>query len=528
IAAQSAPEPSIVISLAPLNKQLKDISYLIETSGMGFAAPMFRMQAEQFLKGLDRERPHGVFLYFDRGNPEPKALAFFAVSDLSALLDNLAMFGADIDEGEVTTIVAPNGVDLFVRQSGGFAFVTDKRELLNELPSAPLAELGDLPSQYNLAAKVLVQRIPQDLRDMVIGMIEDSYAEQLDMMGNDFLADIQGQNIDYQMNQLKSLIHESKEATLGFSIDQTERRLYADMQMIGLDGSVLAKQSQGYADAPRSQFNGFLMDGATMTMVASARLQGDDVSQIAEMLSGFRNAAINQLEEESNLPPNQTALVKRVVGELFDVLDQTIREGVMDLGGAILMDDDSANFALGVHVVNPARVERAIKDVVSEFGRDLGQVADVRLDVGTHAGVNLHQIVVPIDEYSELHEFVGDQAKILLGFGNGAVYLAAGSDPERMLKSALDASAASSGDPSTPVQFNLYMGPLMKKIGQAQGEPMVEQLSNKLLENRRDRIRVTINPMANGFNYRFEMQDGILELIGVAAQAFGMGGGPDF
>jgi len=127
-------------------------------------------------------------------------------------------------------------------------------------------------------------------------------------------------------------------------------------------------------------------------------------------------------------------------------------------------------------------------------------------------------------------EFLGEEVTILVGIGKKEVYLAAGNDPLKLLKSAMDKSK-NPGDEYSPLQYNFYLTPILKFFADIEGEETMEEMADTLAANGKDRISVTASYFENGMKMRFEMEDGILELAKVAAESIGRGfggGGDDF
>jgi hypothetical protein len=50
--------------------------------------------------------------------------------------------------------------------------VAQSQEHLGGLPADPVALLGDMPQKYNIAARLMVQNVPEELRRMAIDEIK--------------------------------------------------------------------------------------------------------------------------------------------------------------------------------------------------------------------------------------------------------------------------------------------------------------------------------------------------------------------
>ena len=141
-------QPGVVISSCSIDEHLDDVEYIMEASGFAQMAPLVRIGTSEYLRGLDTTKPIGSMLFFEEDTPEPKVLAFIPVTDIDDVLDTIAPF-VDIDEeGDKIVLTADDGTEFTVKESGGFAFVTDKPELLGSLPDNPLEMLEKMHESY--------------------------------------------------------------------------------------------------------------------------------------------------------------------------------------------------------------------------------------------------------------------------------------------------------------------------------------------------------------------------------------------
>jgi ribosomal protein L18E len=77
------------------------------------------------------------------------------------------------------------------------------------------------------------------------------------------------------------------------------------------------------------------------------------------------------------------------------------------------------------------------------------------------------------------------------------------------------------------MSMSMHLAPILRKAAQMQNEQNMQAMADKLAESKRDRVRVNMSGIERGVTFTLEIQDGILELIGLAAQQMGgMMGGP--
>lgn len=534
--AQSSSEPAVVISLSSIDEQMADIDYLANAAGetIGQSSGFIKMQMQGFLRGVDTSQPLGAVLYFNEDSPEPTAVGFVPVSNLDDVLNTLSGF-AEIDEdGDNITIIPDNGQELTVRERGGYAFVSDNKEALDRAPEDPASLIGDIGSRYNFAARIYPQRVPENLRNQALDLIRQGYEQQLQMLeqAEPLQAELQRKQFDMQMAQMESLIHETEELVVGFAADQNAQALYFDMTMTGLDGSKLAERVDMAKQAGPSQFAGFKMDGAAMTANMVNKLMEEDIQQYTKLMGELRETAIDQVSEEGNLAGEQLELVEALFNDMFDVLEDTLRTGNMDVGAVLKTDDGTINFATGMYAVSSEKMEDALRRLAEAAKQDpkAADVVEFHFDASRQRGVTFHEIDIRIPEdEEEARQMLGDTLKIVVGIGDKKLYLAGGSDPMALLDQAMNASAQSSGiESGTMLEWNVYLTPIMKFAAGIDGAEMVAPMAEKLSEVGRDRIRVVSRCVDKGLQTRLEIQDGILALIGVAAEQMqqGMGAGP--
>ena len=524
-------EPAILVSVSDINEQLADIGYLMDAAGFGGFAFMVDMQAKEFLKGVDMKRPAGAALFFQEDRPEPDFVAFIPVSNLDDFLNVISDFAEVDEDGDLVTIVTDDGTELTLKESNGFAFLTANSDLLDDLPADPTRGLGSLPKDYNLSAKIFGQRIPEGLREQALTAIKDSYENQLDELGDEEMAEFQRANFKMQMAQLESAINETDELVLGMAIDKDSKTIYFDMKMTGIEGSKMAKQAAAAADVEKSRFAGFLMKDAAFTFNACSEIMKEDAESLEGMVSELKKAMTKQFEEE--LEGEELEVVQGIADGLIDTLVDTLKEGRIDGGGVVMLGEDSINFAAGMHIANPKDVEDHMKKVAAmarERAEAAGDEVTITMNADSYDGATFHKAVIKVPENEEeARKFFGDEVTILVGIGEKTVYVGAGSDPMSTLKQAIDASKSASTDGMPSVQYNLFLAPVLRLVARAEQQEMAMEMAKAMEESGNDRIRIEGRTIKNGSTMRFEMQDGVLKLIGMVAQQFGgMGGGADF
>lgn len=525
--AQTDNAPAVVMTIASVNEQLDDIDYLANAASeeMGQMSGIVRMQANGFLRGIDMDRPSGVMMYFEEDEQEPEWVAFVPLKNMEDLLDNLSNF-ADVEEdGDLVTVVPDAGDEVILRKFGKHVFVSQNADRLKDLPKNP-EELLEKKGDYNVAMRLFAQRVPKSLRDMVIDTIEESALAGLDDIEDDLQAEFQRASVELQMKQMKELIHETDEMMFGFAADKKGKRLTMDLMMKGIDGSQFEKRVAAAKSAGVSNFAGFLMPKAAVNGNMCFGLTEDDAKVYVDMVKDGRESAIEKIEDEE-LEEKKAEIAKKLANTIFDAMEETFKEGKLD-AGAVVFVDDAINGAIGMRIADPKKVESAVKEIVASAEGDLkNDDIQFNLNSGSHRGVNMHEITMAVDADEDIYEYVGSQIKVILGVGEKDIYLAFGKEPVSLLKKAMDASSGNSTSNKMAIEYNMFFAPILRFAAEAAEEEMVEKMSEMLSSKGNDRIRASVEYGAKDVSMSLEIQDGLLSLLGVAAQNMGgmMGGG---
>ena len=533
---QGSSDPAVVIAIANIDEQLNDIEYLANAASeqMGQMSGLIKMQAQGFLRGIDTKKPAGVLMYFSEDSPEPATLAFVPIKNLDDFLDTIASF-AEVDEGDDTvTIIPDDGSEMTLKKIGGYAFISDQAEFLKNAPSNPAELVEEMASKYNISARVFPQRIPENLREMALGLIEQGYEQQLQQLDQiePMQAELQEENFEMQMAQMESMFTDTEEVVIGMSADEDSKSIYFDMNMTAKAGSSMAELMEESIAKEPSRFLGFLMEDAAMTANMNATIAKETASQYKSMMSTATDQWLDMADGDENMSDAQVELVTNLIEDLSDIMTKTMEQRRMDMGMVVTMVDDKMNLAMGTALADPDKLEDMVKDVVKEVEKQNVDAIQFNLNSGSHRGTTFHEIIVEVpDNEEEAQNILGEQVTIILGIGKKEVYLAAGSAPESLLKDAMDKSAEASASEDQPQsQMNLYMTPMLKFAAGMPGAEMLEMMADTMESASGDRIHLETGSSKNGFKSRIEIQDGILELLGAAGGMMGGmgGGGADF
>ncbi len=523
-------QPAVVISITPLKEQLADIGYLFKESGFGQFAGMINLQAKEFLKGVDFERPIGAMLFFEEGRTDPAFVAFVPVTNLDDFLNKIAEFADVSEEGDITKILTNDGTEFSVKESNGFAFIANQAERLSELPSAPLSLLGDLPEKYNIAARVYGQNIPAELRGQAMEMIREGMEQNLEQMPEE-LAEIQRSNIEYQMAQMESFINETAELDIGFAIKADAHALNFDARMVGEKGSNLAQKMMASKDT-KPKFTGFLLEGSAFNAVLGNAITGDDAQYAKNMMAEVEKTLSEKIGEEGNLTAEEADTIKGFVSSFFASVSKTIDSGEMHAGLVGKMDGPKMNVALAVQLNDADSLQDSLERFAELAKSKAGDKLSVKMNAAKNSLGTFHQIDVTIPETEEpARKIFGDSLSLNIGLSADNAYLTLGGDGIKLLEEAMQNKGSAGGSGAALSQFNAFLGPIMRFVAEVtpDNKELVQKMAETITKNGNDRITISSEVIDDGMRMRFEIQDGFLKLIPIASQEMGGAfGGNDF
>lgn len=525
IAQDGAQKPALVVSIASADVLLGDISYLTKAAGAPELGGFINLMAGQYVAGLDTKRPSGIFVHV-AGN-KPVGIGFVAVSNFDQVVNKIEEGVGELEDvgGGVRKLSLQR--DIFIKQQGGWAFISDSAANLTGLPEDPTKMLGGLNEQYNIGIRIGVQSIPEALRQTAMAEVKKGFEQAMEAQGAD------AQEIELQQNlgrqsiaNLNQFMEEADEVTIGWGVDKKDGRTYLDFSVTALDGSKLAKQVASTTNA-KSNFTGFLLPDAAATLHFTSLVTGQEQTQFLEMLKVLRASAVEEIDNDDDLPNEQVRkLAKEFVGSMIDILNATVESGKLNGGAAVLLNAETVQFVAGGYVADGRAVETEIKKLVqlakeADAGADLDSI---KFNASQHKGVDLHTFTVPIPEDErDARRVLGDRLDVVVGTGPQSAYVAFGKGCTELLKQVIDASAAADAV-GPPVAFTVSLGKILEFASTFESAPAVAVMADAIkAAGGKDKISITGTAIERGIRYRIEIGEAVLSLIGQAAR-LGSGG----
>jgi hypothetical protein len=520
--AADAMKPVVVVSFAGYAELKRDLAYLGAAAGnpdmaQGLEALLLMMTQNQGLAGLDEERPWGAAVGF--GPAGPAGWACLPVTDLQKLFGALGALNLDpqeVDDGVWKLDV--HGISAFIKQQGDWTFASDLPTSLANVPDDPARLLGDLPKKYDLAVRLHIQNVPPFLRDAFVDMFKGRLEEQSRLGDNN---ETLAQAVQALVGSMHKAINELDQITLGFSIDREAKRSTLELVETALEGSDTARQMAAPA-AGGSHFAGFLLPGSLVSLHLNSAFDEREGESMSALLSQFREQAMEEFDDDEDLDDEERDVAKEVVGELLDVVGATVQRGHVNLGLTVT-GDMPLNVALGGFVADGSRLETIIRKRRDLLAAGPG-APTIKLDVAKHDGVAFHTVTIPAPE-EQVKQVLGDPLTLTLGFGAESFYAALGPEGIDTIRQVMSRSASAAADASQ-LHVRLSLGQALAiaaKFGG--GNPSLDDAAVTLQGDDADHVHVMVSEGANGVQFRIEVEEGILKLLGNAMKMAVPGGG---
>jgi hypothetical protein len=528
-------KPLFAVSLPSYNELMADVGYLGKLSNKPDLAASIEgtlafMTAGQGLAGMNKDKPIGAIVHFD--GQAPSVIAFIPVDNLNQLLGALAGFvGQPRDAGNGILELNINQTTAYVKAQNGWAFIAREATQLGQLPADPQKLLGGLDAQYDLGVRFSMSALPDPFRQMMVQQIQaGAQAATPPRAENETDEQYEARKklLEQQLQTVVDVVSDIDDITIGFAIDRTGQKTYLDMSVSVKEGSKTAGQFARMADVP-THFAGFVRDDALLSANMVSKVEESETASTLATLDSFRTQLLKNIEESEDFDnANQKELVKKLATRVLDLLNATLKQGMLDLGLAVV-GKGPVSILAGMQVADGAEAEKVALDFVNLMKSE-GDATDVQLNAATVKGVRFHTFKPIIKENPEqAAQILGSDAKVAIGVGNNRLYLGAGQDVIKSLEEIMAKSEELANQPALPVQITVALGPILKMVAEGNADnPILGMIAGTLPDDGLDHIRLFVKATSKGATYRLEAEEGVVKLLGslgsIVAAAGGAGG----
>lgn len=522
--AQTAAEkPMAIVAINNYNDLSKDLVYLLDLVGPPGTAQLVELQGAGFAEMLDTTKPIGVIVQPD-GILGYKLLAFLPTNNVDQILQIIAGFGIIAESTpEGLTKIDAGGTPIYIKQGTGWAFVSNTKEALATPPADPVALLGGLDKQYDVAIQGNIDAIPEVFKQLMMSQIEVGMQQSIQQpLPNETEEAFEARRAIAQqgMKDVEKMINELESITVGFNIDQTRQSVYLDFGITAKEGSDTAKQF-AYEDTT-TQLAGFLTDSAAAQMNLSASFDTAQAEQVNISLEALRSQAIVQIQNDPTIPNEELrGLAIKAISTFMDVGKATLSSGKIDLAGSVDLTDAGISVIAAAVVPQAEQLDQIVRDFVRIATEQDPSFPEVEIDAQKKGDTSFHVIRIPIPEYeAEARSAFGDAVEISIGMGPDRIYIGVGKDNLKRLAAAIDASAADKGKKVSAALLKGSANKILQFAAEQTQDLTLQQAAAAAASVAgKDTASMELTAIKNGARYRIELEAGVLKAIAVGIQA---------
>jgi hypothetical protein len=523
-ACAQAPKPVVVVSVASLKKNLDDLAYGCRLAGAEDAGKSITFFANALSAGIDRQRPAGLIVVPKPGDFHAVAFVPLEADGLKTILNiHKEQLGEPRDAGGGLLEIGNGPRTAFVKEQNGWAFVAESKEHLSGLPQDPASLLGEMPQRYNLAAKVLIQNIPAEVRQMIVDEIK---------LGMERMAAAQrgegGPNLQQQIRNLSGvylasidrLFNEIEEVTLGIGLQAESRSAVVEVLQVVKAGSPAAKAIADTAALKPAFSHAFMLPDAAMSFQGRGATDPQSVRDAQAMLKGLGDTLRKQIDDAPDIPADKREPVKELMTQYVDFIGKIIATGKAEGGGTLLLQPGSLAFAFGLTIPDAASLEKLLNSALA-LGKDIPDFPKLEMNVATLGDLKIHRLLTPPIPEPEAAALLGERLEMLIAVGPKHAYLVGGKDARGLLDKLVAAAATPPRDDLPQMELQVSLVPILR-FAQSIGEnPIVGQVLRALENAGKDQILFSSRIQQRQTITRFEVQEGILQAIGQTVKALG-------
>ena len=521
---ESEDDSVVLIAMGPLDTLIPNIQHVARNVGAGAVAGGIVTAANQFLNGLDRARPFGVFVGFDDSN-NPVPIGCLPVKDLEVFFDQLGTFGEANDLGNGLYEFSL-GRSIYAKKMGDWLFIAQSEDALENIQAGKANSLVKLIQKYDVRIQINPQNLPDDLVDFVISQMQAGVERGINANGDmdaDEAAAAKATS-EQAIAQIQEGIEGTEKFIVGLTINKQEKKTILDFGSQFIADSKYAKQMEK-AKTSKSAFTGIPQENSTMTLQTFQVVEPEEIAQLEKTLESSLKAAFNAIDQKSK-DPNSAAKAKDFISRGVDILIESAKQGKLESAVDVSVESGLSVVA-SMGVSDGSKVEALASELAKEIAKETKDV-QVQIGTGKHGGFNLHKVIgkLPPQADDSVRKIFGDSVTVAIGTSPKAVLIALGKNCDASLKSAIDRVASKPTGQAEMVKMRFGLTQLLNYIQSIEPTPVSEAMLSAATSGN-DRVMIDSQSVERGAVVRLTLEDGVLKAIAAGVKV-GQGAGGGF
>jgi hypothetical protein len=290
--------------------------------------------------------------------------------------------------------------------------------------------------------------------------------------------------------------------SLSFNVDAKAKNVSLDLGFTAKPGTALAQACASYAKTD-SPFASIVSAQTVGSLLISSPLSDSVQAPLLKTLDDWER---EQNVKHQDLPADEREIVNRAIKQVAEAIRKSLQRGRWDQ--ALAVNSTGAGKIQALLAMKSANV-RELNQLFEDVARN---ESTVQFDVAKVGSTRIHSIQLPPDAEREKHLGNGP---LFFAFADESMLFAIGTDSLDALKAALESK--SSKTPRAPISLRVGLSKLL---------PLIPNVTSQVLEHTKsafaagnDEIALEIASQPQGAKLHLEIQEGILQLIGLAIQS---------